>query len=114
MAPGLGQPPSVGSRLVRRGEGWQELILADAQTFGAAAMIARRWVIEPGARGPEQQHGDVDQLLFVVRGSGQAIVDGEALALPEESMLWFEPRERYQFVAGVDGLEILQGYAPDT
>ena len=96
------------------GEGWQELSLADAQTFGAAAMIARRWILEPGARGPELEHGDADQLLFVIRGSGQAIVDGVAMRLSEESMLWLEPGERYRFVAGTDGVEILQGYAPDA
>lgn len=100
--------------VTNRGEGRRELTLADAQTFGAAAMIARRWIFEPGARGPQWQHGDADQLLFVIRGSGQAIVNGEALDLPEESMLWLEPGESYQFVAGADGLEILQGHAPDT
>jgi quercetin dioxygenase-like cupin family protein len=96
------------------GEGWQELTLADAQTFGATAMIARRWIFEPGARGPELQHGDVDQLLFVIRGGGEAIVDGVTMRLSEESMLWLEAGERFQFAAGTDGLEILQGYAPDA
>jgi len=100
--------------VTKSGEGWRELTLADAQTFGATAMIARRWEFEPGARGPQWQHGDSDQLLFVIRGSGQAIVNGEPLGLSEESMLWLEPGESYQFVAGVDGLEILQGYAPDA
>jgi hypothetical protein len=27
-------------------------------------------------------------------------------------VLWVEPGEKYQFIAGPQGLEILQGYAP--
>ena len=96
----------------RTGEGWLEIILADSQTIGAPAMVARRWVLEPGARGPELIQGDADQLLYVIRGRGLAIVDGEEFSLDEESVLWLEPGEHYQFMATNDGLEILQGYAP--
>jgi len=95
-----------------QGEGWRELTVADSETFGAPAMIAKRWQFEPGAGGPELVLGDVDQLLYVIRGSGTAVVDGVEMALTEESILWLEPGEKYRFVAGADGLEILQGYAP--
>jgi quercetin dioxygenase-like cupin family protein len=94
------------------GEGWMETTIADSQTFGEPAMVARRWVLEPGARGPSALHGDADQLLYVIRGSGVAVVDGKELSLDAESLLWLEPGEQYHFVAGRDGLEILQGYAP--
>jgi quercetin dioxygenase-like cupin family protein len=99
--------------ILRQGEGWQEVGLADAATFGAPAMIARRWLFEPGAIGPELEHGRTDQLLYVIRGSGTAEVDGQSLPLSEESVLWLEPGERYQFAAGEDGLEILQGVVDD-
>lgn len=98
--------------ITRRGEGWVEITLADAQTIGAPAMVARRWVLEPGARGPELVQGEVDQLLYVIRGSGLAIVNGQEFTLNDESVLWLEPGERYHFSSGATGLEILQGYAP--
>ena len=75
-------------------------------------MVARRWLFEAGATGPELEHNDSDQLLYVIQGSGQAVVNGETLPLETESVLWLEPGERYHFVAGEAGLEILQGYAP--
>ena len=95
-----------------RGEGWAEITLADTQTIGAPAMVARRWVFEPGARGPELVQGNVDQLLYVIRGSGLAVVSGQEFQLGEESLLWVESGERYCFIGGDEGLEILQGYAP--
>jgi quercetin dioxygenase-like cupin family protein len=75
-------------------------------------MTARRWTLQPGAIGPERVHGDVDQLLYVVRGTGAAVVNGQEFALGPESILWLEPGEAYHFVAGSNGLEIIQGYAP--
>jgi quercetin dioxygenase-like cupin family protein len=100
------------TKTVRQGDGWKLIGLADETTFGVPAMIARRWVLEPGARGPDLTHSDSDQLLYVIRGGGTADVDGQMLALSEESVLWLEPGERYCFIAGDEGLEILQGYAP--
>jgi quercetin dioxygenase-like cupin family protein len=98
--------------VTRRGEGWAEITLADSQTIGAPAMMARRWVFEPGAQGPELVQDDVDQLLYVIRGSGLAVVNGQEFRLSQESLLWVEPGERYCFIGGDEGLEILQGYAP--
>lgn len=96
----------------RQGDGWVELTLADAETFGAPAMVARRWSFEPGARGPKRTQGDVEQMLYVIRGSGVAHVGGRQLQLERETMLWLEPGDEYQIEAGAAGLEILQGYAP--
>jgi quercetin dioxygenase-like cupin family protein len=99
-------------RVTRQGVGWKEITLADAEIIGAPAMVARRWVLEAHAQGPELTQGDTDQLLYVIYGSGNAIVNGEEMPLNKESMLWLEPGEKYHFLAGKDGLEILQGYAP--
>jgi quercetin dioxygenase-like cupin family protein len=96
----------------QQGDGWTEITLADAQIIGAPAMVARRWILAPGATGPEQVQNDVDQLLYVIRGSGLALVNGEEFRLSEESLLWLEPGEHYYFMGGDEGLEILQGYAP--
>lgn len=100
------------TNVTRRGDGWQEITLADAHTIGAPAMVARRWLLDPGAQGPELIQGETDQLLYVIQGSGQAIVDDQTFSLSDESMLWLEPDEHYCFVAGPNGLDILQGYAP--
>jgi quercetin dioxygenase-like cupin family protein len=85
---------------------------ADSRTIGTAAMVARRWTFEPGAHGPELTHGPVEQLLYVIRGSGAAVVNGERLPLNVETVLWLEPGDRYHLEADDSGLEILQGYAP--
>jgi len=92
--------------------GWSVRTVADVQHLGAPAMVARWWVFQPGVAGPKQKHGAADEILYVIRGSGQAIVDSRVFELDEESVLWVEEGETYYFVAGEDGLEILQGYAP--
>jgi quercetin dioxygenase-like cupin family protein len=97
---------------ISKGKGWTQITVADAKMMGAPAMVACRWVIEAGAQGPKLEQGDTDQLLYVIRGSGTAVVNGEDMPLNDESVLWLEPGEQYQFIAGEDGLEILQGYAP--
>lgn len=101
-------------QVTRQGQGWTELTLADNKTTGTPAMVARRWVLEPSAQGPELVQGNTDQLLYVIRGSGTAIVNDQEFPLADESVLWLEPGEQYRFIAGQDGLEILQGYAPGT
>lgn len=96
----------------RHSDDWGETTLADSQTIGAPAMVARRWSLAPHARRPEMTHGKVEQLLYVIRGNGMALVEGERLVLEPETVLWLEPGDRYQIEAGENGLEILQGYAP--
>jgi quercetin dioxygenase-like cupin family protein len=99
-------------RIHRQGEGWTAITLADSQIISAPAMVARRWSLEPRARGPEMTQGEAEELLYVIRGSGIALVEGERLPLEPETVLWLESGDRYQIEAGENGLEILQGYAP--
>ena len=96
----------------KRGEGWVCRTVADVQHIGASAMVGRWWSFQPGAEGPKQTRGAADELLYVIRGTGQAWVDGSLFDLDDESVLWVEEGETYCFLAGEDGLEILQGYAP--
>jgi quercetin dioxygenase-like cupin family protein len=93
-------------------QGWSVRTVADASHIGAPAMMARWWIFQPGVQGPGQTRGKADELLYVIRGNGQAMVGGTTFELDEESVLWVEEGEMYYFVAGKDGLEILQGYAP--
>ncbi|MFC1923215.1 hypothetical protein ACFLY4_07995 [Chloroflexota bacterium] len=93
-------------------EGWTKTTLADHKSISTAAITAQRWSFEPLAVGPEQKHGDTDQLLYVISGDGKVLVNGESLLLEEETLLWLERDDVYQFFAGEYGLEVLQGYAP--
>jgi quercetin dioxygenase-like cupin family protein len=100
------------TRLTSQGEGWIETTLADSHNIGTPAIVARRWSFEPYTLGPLNTHGVVEQLLYVIQGDGEVHVNGEVYPLEGETMLWLEPGDQYQFKAGTDGLEILQGYAP--
>ncbi len=110
MTPQLIDPEEM--HVTRTGPGWREITLADAASIGSAAMVARRWELEPGAQMPERTHGPVDQLLYVIRGSGWVSVASERFPLAVESVVWLEAGDRYLIKAGPEGLEILQGYAP--
>ena len=93
-------------------EGWTKTTLADQKTIGTSAIAAQRWSFEPVAFGPEQKQGDTEQLLYVISGGGTVRVNGESLPLEKETLLWLERDDIYQFYAGENGLEVLQGYAP--
>ena len=92
--------------------GWSVRTLADSVHFGTPAMVARWWTFQPGVEGPKQKRGKADEMLYVIRGKGQAVVEGQIFELDDECVLWVEEGETYYFVAGNGGLEILQGYAP--
>jgi len=94
------------------GDGWRVTTLADGEAIGAETIVARRWSLAARSRGPKTTHGDTEQLLYVISGSGVAIVGKERLPLEPETMLWLEPGDAYYFEAGPLGLEILQGYPP--
>ncbi len=46
------------TKVIQQGDGWQEIGLADKDAFGAPAMVVRRWVLRPGAQGPELIRGE--------------------------------------------------------
>ena len=100
-----------GMEIQTTGDGWTKTILADHKTIGTSALTAKRWSFEPLASGPEQVHSDTDQLLYVISGSGTVRANNETLPLEKETVLWLEQGDVYQFFAGEDGLEVLQGYA---
>jgi quercetin dioxygenase-like cupin family protein len=93
-------------------DGWKKTTLADRQTIGTSAIVAQRWSFEPLAGGPEQIHGDTDQLLYVISGSGRIRVNNDPLPLEVETVVWLESGDKYHFTAAENGLEVLQGYAP--
>ena len=92
--------------------GWTRTSLANYQTIGTTAIVAQHWSFEPFSMGPEQEHEDTDELLYVISGEGTIRINDTALILERETVIWLEPGDVYQLIAGEMGLEILQGYAP--
>jgi quercetin dioxygenase-like cupin family protein len=92
-----------------QGEGWTVSTLADGRHVPGMPMVARRWMFEPGARGPEEDwRGRAERFLYVIAGSGRLEVGAESSAIERESMVWLEPGDRYRIVAGESPLEILE------
>ena len=48
----------------------------------------------------------------MIKGDGIAKVNSKEFPLDKESILWLESGEKYHFISGSLGLEILQGTAP--
>lgn len=99
-------------KVMQRGDGWTETSLADGQEIKGLGMVVRHWSFKPGSRSQEIQHRDHDEMLYVIAGSGMARVGSQELSLEPETLVWLEPGDRYFLQAGVEGLEILQGFAP--
>jgi quercetin dioxygenase-like cupin family protein len=98
--------------IINSDAGWSMRTVAEASHIGFPAMVARWWTFQPGVQGPSQTRSTAEEMLYVIQGSGRAIVDGQTFELDEESVLWVEEGETYYFIAGKNGLEVLQGYAP--
>lgn len=99
-------------RINKQGEGWKIFTLVDSSTLGNSAIVARRWSLEADAQTQRMTHGDNEEMLYVISGSGEAIVGDQRFHLEPESLLWLEGGDSFQLIAGDSGLEILQGYAP--
>jgi mannose-6-phosphate isomerase-like protein (cupin superfamily) len=69
-------------------------------------------ILDSNIISPEFTHNDIDQLLYVIKGDGIATVNSEEFPLDKESILWLESGEKYHFISGGLGLEILQATAP--
>ena len=79
------------SKLLRSGKGFRV-------AFTARRAQAAEMVIAPGdgAGGPDNRHRGADQWLYVVSGSGTAIVDGRRVALKAGRLLVIERGERHE------------------
>ncbi|MDX1435478.1 MAG: hypothetical protein R3335_01620 [Anaerolineales bacterium] len=75
-------------------------------------MTARHWTLGNNGVGPALTQGDTSQILRVIRGSGEAIVNNESHPLVPDTAIWLKPGDSYRFLAGDEGLEILQGQDP--
>lgn len=97
----------------RQGQGWKVQRVAGQNLFNGEGLAAFHWILDPQTSGPEMVHGNYDEMIYVISGSGTAFVGGRRLPLETEDLLWLEPGDRCYFEAGAQGLELLQGYAPE-
>jgi mannose-6-phosphate isomerase-like protein (cupin superfamily) len=58
-------------------------------------------------------HPGTDQMLFIVAGSGRAVVDGETLDVAENDVVFAPAGSRHNLInIGVDDLRLFTVYAP--
>lgn len=63
--------------------------------------------------GPENRHAGSDQWIYVVRGAGEAVVDGETVGLESGSLLLIEAGEAHEIRSTSDErLQMVTFYAP--
>ena len=85
------------------------VLLGDARSQSAAM------VMKPGTHegGPDNRHGGADQWIFVVSGSGEALIAGETVSLTANTLVLIERGEAHGFLnIGADDLRILTFYVP--
>jgi mannose-6-phosphate isomerase-like protein (cupin superfamily) len=83
--------------------------------LGNARVQAAQMIISPGDAegGPKNRHRDADQWLFVVAGTGAAIVKGRRHSLKPHSLILIEHGERHEIRnTGRTALKTLNFYSP--
>jgi mannose-6-phosphate isomerase-like protein (cupin superfamily) len=98
----------VKHRQLRFGRGFR--IAIDGKRAQVAEMV-----IPPGGRegDPENRHRGADQWLFVVCGTGVAIVNGHRVKLKSGTMLMIEHQDRHEIRnTGATPLKTLNFYVP--
>ena len=96
------------SRHLRFGKGFRP-------AFAVGKVQAAEMVLAPGDSegGPDNFHRGADQWLFVVAGTGLAIIDGAKRKLRAGSLLVIERGERHEIRnTGEDQLRTLNFYSP--
>ena len=69
--------------------------------------------IPPGGEIGEEVHEDTDQVLFLVDGSGQVVLDGEAAAFRAGDLVLVPAGIRHNFVTVGDApMKIITTYSP--
>lgn len=82
--------------------------------LGAQAFGFNYFVLPPGSEGREHDHAaeNLEEVYFVVRGSGTMRVDGDEVELRPGRFLRVDPASTRVPKAGADGLEFVTFGAP--
>jgi mannose-6-phosphate isomerase-like protein (cupin superfamily) len=96
------------------GEGPGGMVRKLRRALGAQAFGFNYFTIPPGVEGREHDHAEsnMEEVYFVVRGSGVMRVDGEDVELRAGRFLRVDGGSVRMPVAGPDGLEFLTIGAP--
>ena len=95
-----------------------ETLALDAEfavAFAVREVQAATMVLAPGSKtgGPDNRHRGADQWLFVVSGSGEAVVDGGRQPLQPGSLLLVERGETHEIrCTGDEPLRTVNFYSP--
>jgi mannose-6-phosphate isomerase-like protein (cupin superfamily) len=84
-------------------------------SIGNARSQAAKMVLPPGdcEGGPDNRHKGADQWLFVVKGSGRAIVNGRTVPLRAGSLVLIERGDRHEIRnTGRTALQTVSVYVP--
>lgn len=77
--------------------------------------VAAQMVLGPGEStgGSDNRHRGADQWLFVVRGQGRAVVNGERIDLREHTIVLIERGQFHEICnTGPDALQTVNVYVP--
>ena len=96
------------------GEGPGGMVRKTRRATGARAFGFNYFTLPPGIEGREHDHAgeNMEEVYFVVRGSGTMRIDGEELELVPGRFVRVDPGSTRVPVAGDDGLEIVTFGAP--
>ena len=96
------------------GEGPGGMVRKVRRAVGARAFGFNHFTIPPGVTGREHDHADqnLEEVYFVLRGSGVMRLDGEELELRPGRFVRVDPATVRVPVAGEEGLEFITFGAP--
>jgi mannose-6-phosphate isomerase-like protein (cupin superfamily) len=96
------------------GEGPGGMVRKTRRATGARAFGFNYFTIPPGVEGREHDHADanMEEVYFVVKGSGRMRIDGEELELRPGRFIRVDPDSTRVPVAGDAGLELVTFGAP--
>jgi mannose-6-phosphate isomerase-like protein (cupin superfamily) len=83
--------------------------------LGDAHSQAGQMTLAPGETegGPENRHQGADQWLYVVAGSGEAVIEGKSVGLQEGTLTLIQGGERHEIRnTGPEPLRTLNVYVP--
>lgn len=91
------------------GEGPGGMVRKTRRAVGARAFGFNYFVFPPDTEGREHNHaeGNMEEVYFVVRGSGVMRIDGEEVELKPGRFVRVDPSATRVPVSGPDGLELV-------
>jgi mannose-6-phosphate isomerase-like protein (cupin superfamily) len=96
------------------GEGPGGMVRKARRATGTRAFGFNYFTLPPGVEGREHDHADenMEEVYFVVRGSGVMRIDGEELELRPGRFVRVDPGSTRVPIAGDDGLQFVTFGAP--